>query len=650
VTFNAIQVGALVALVGFASFAPRSARAALTSSEQGQIASYVAEAHVATAERVRALVARPDLTSDESASALEAAVTRLAFTDARAGYLHELLYGPASLPSRSVLAVATTRALAARADAIVGRHEADLDQDAASLAELSRIFAFVDGDVANAGQPHGAAHDSSAGIGASSYDDAAKALGTIIASHPRWLKGDAPIPAAAAPVRAQLQLAVYDMTNDTATRRFDAADRLGLAGSRRAALTELGLLVLDDGHAEARRIDRVRELLGRMPGAREPLEAVALFPLQAPLRARGDVVAMPVSSSGAPPRLFGDDIAAPPVDPELASLARALAEVAVRRALDARPDLRALADQDAAPGKAPAQSALVAATQLLMLDAQTTVDLSLAGLFAGHADRVAILSDALGALATFAPPAPTGSSLVLGGARDPGGTTTMTNVHTAPAGFVTGFTLGGHTFALSRDGTGSITAKRDGAPVALAMLGGVRVPVSSGEVWSAGGVVFAKMAGLPRAGVAPGGRVRLVAGGGGGVDAIATAAPGDATSVDASVELSGESAIVLRATATPSGFKGIALVLDGSASPPKASIRAWDDSGKLTELVAPTDLVPAASYAVHLSAKGATLEAKVGATTLHADVPPTLAHGDVALAVRRGASIEARGWTVKPFH
>jgi hypothetical protein len=239
-------------------FASGSARASLTSSEKGQIASYIAEGRVATAERVRAMVARPDLTSDESAAALEGGVAPLVFSEGRAAYFHEMLYGASSLPSRSVVAVAIARALAARADGIVGRHEADLDQDAASLAELARIFAFLDVDLANAGQPHGAAHDPNAGIGAAAYDDAAKALATLITNHARWLKGDAPIPAAAEPPRAQLQLALFDLTNDTTTRRFDAADRLGLTGPRRAALTELGVLLLDDGHADAARIDRVR--------------------------------------------------------------------------------------------------------------------------------------------------------------------------------------------------------------------------------------------------------------------------------------------------------------------------------------------------------------------------------------------------------
>jgi hypothetical protein len=178
------------------------------------------------------------------------------------------------------------------------------------------------------------------------------------------------------------------------------------------------------------------------------------------------------------------------------------------------------------------------------------------------------------------------------------------------------------------------------------MLEGARVPVSSGEVWSGPGAVFAKMAGSPRAGVAAGGRVRVVAGGR-GVDAIATAAPGDDVSVDAEVELTGESAIVVRAVATPAGFKGVALVLDAGSSPARASIRAWDDLGRLTELAGAMDLPVADRYAVKLTVKGRALEAKVASVTLHAEVPLALSHGDVAIAVKHGGEIAARGFAVK---
>jgi hypothetical protein len=631
-----------------------NARAALTSGEQGQVTSYVAEGRVATAARVRALVARPDLTVDESAAALQAAFAPLVFHEPRAAYAHELLYGESSQTSRSILAVALTRALAARADALLSKHEADLDQDEAARAELLRIFGFIDTDIANAGQPHGASHDPNAGIGTAAYDDAARALAGIIERHARWLKGDATIPAAAEPVRAQLQLAIFDMTNDTTTRRFDAADRLWLTGSRRAPLTELGILVLDDGHSDPARIDATRALLARLPGARENVEAVSLLELPAPLRSRGEVLVVRADAMRAAP--FGDDVSAPPLSPDAVGLARALATVVVKRAFDVRPELRTQADADAAaaagdpakslgvPGDRTAQSALVTAVQLLALDAGRTVEVAAVRLLAGHSEAAAILSDALGALAVFTPPSPGGMTIALGRTQDDGTTTPLnaTNVRLAPAGFATSFVLGGHAWSFTRDDSGRVKVTRDGAAPTLAVLEHARAPVASGGVFSGGGLVFAKMAGAPRAGVSAGGRVRVV-----GDGAIGAAAPGDDAAVDATVDVSGEAAIAVRAISTTSAWRGVGLVLDATSAPLRASLRAWDDAGKATELAPPVAIPASARYAVRVTVKGSALEAHVGATVLRAEVPPPFAHGDVAIAVKKGASIEATGWSVK---
>jgi YD repeat-containing protein len=638
------------ALVGSSS----NARASLTSSEQGQIVSYVAEGHVATAARVRALIARPDLTIDESASALAAALSPVAFQEQRLAYVHEMLDGQASLPSRGVVAVALTRALAARAEAVLSKHEADLDQDEAARAELLRIFGFIDSDIANAGQTHGASHDPNAGIGAQSYDDAAKALATVIEHHARWLKGDATIPAAAEPVRAQLQLAIFDMTNDTTTRRFDVADRLWLTGSRRAPLTELGILVLDDGHSDPARIDARRALLGRLPGARENVEAVSLIELTAPLHARGEILAVRADASRAAP--FGEDVSAPPVSPEVLGLSRALAAVIVKRAFDVRPELRAQAEADAAaaagdPAKSlgvpvdpSATGAMTTAVQLLALDAPRAVEVAMVRSIAGHSEAAAILSDAIGAMAVFTPPTPGGMSIAFGHAADDGAMSTIdaTNVRLSPAGFATSFTLAGHSWSFTRDDSGRVTARRDASPVTLAMLDHARAPVGMGSVFSGGGIVFAKMTGAPRAGVSAGGRVRVV-----GDGAIGTASPGDDVAVDATVDVHGDTALVVRAISTASGFKGVGLVLDATTGTTRASLRAWDDAGKSIELAPPVDLPAASHVVVRVAVKGDKLEAHAGTLVLRADVPAGFAHGDVAIAVKHGASFEANGWSVK---
>jgi hypothetical protein len=619
---------------------PRPARATLTSSEQGQIVSYIGEGRLPTAARVRALVARPDLTADESAQALVTALSPLTFTDARAAYLHELLYGESSVTSRGVLVVAVTRALGARADGVLSRHEADLDQDPASIAELTRLFAFLDGDVANAGHPHGVSHDPNAGIGAQAYDDAAKALASVIEHHPRWLKGDATIPAAAEPVRAQLQLAILDMTNDTTMRRFDAADRLWLTGVRRAPLTESGMLLLDDGHTDPARIAAVRGLLARLPGGHEDAEAVALTPMTIPLRARGEILRARGDESTAP---FGDEVSAPSFPPEVVGIARALATVSVKHALDIRPELHAQADQDTSAAGDP--NGLVTMVELLALDGPRAMDLALVRAVAGHGESLALLSDAMGVLAVFTPPTPGGMTIPLGHVAEGNAPPSInaSNVRLAPAGFVSSFSLAGHGWSITRE-AGKAKATRDGQPATLAMLEHARAPVTAGPVWSSGSV-FAKMSGSPRAGVSSdpqaGVRVRLV-----GDGAIATPAPGDDVVVTATVDVTGEAAIVLRAISTVAAFKGVGLVLDTTTGSLRATLRAWDGP-KSTDLGPPVPVPCASRCRVEVHVKKSYLGATVQDVEIPAVlVPAPFAHGDVALAAKSGGSIDASGWSV----
>ncbi|MGH7280841.1 MAG: hypothetical protein ACRELY_04905, partial [Polyangiaceae bacterium] len=93
---------------------PSVAHASLTAAESAQVREFYLGARAGDASQVRALVARPDLTADESAQALSAAIGGASFTPQRAAFVKTLLFGGQSLPSRSVLTLATTRALLAR--------------------------------------------------------------------------------------------------------------------------------------------------------------------------------------------------------------------------------------------------------------------------------------------------------------------------------------------------------------------------------------------------------------------------------------------------------------------------------------------------------------------------------------------------------
>src|SRR6187401_2558127 len=109
---------ALVALAMVLLGGARSAEAALTSSEKGQIKDFVARGHAENAGRVRSLVARTDLTVDESIAALSEAVSAVPFTEPRSLFLRELVFGMSSGSSRPLLAHAVVRALTTRADVI----------------------------------------------------------------------------------------------------------------------------------------------------------------------------------------------------------------------------------------------------------------------------------------------------------------------------------------------------------------------------------------------------------------------------------------------------------------------------------------------------------------------------------------------------
>ena len=600
-----------------------TASAALTVSEQAQVRQLVATADLQSASRVRAMIARTDLTTEETIASLRDAMTPVAFDPVHVAFTRELAFGGPSQGGRAVLSIATVRAVLARADALLSRHASDLDTVPSVLAELERIYAFIGADVANAGHPGGAAHDPATGIPASSYDECAKALADHIERNPRWLKGDARLAPPATKLRAQAQLALFELLNDVPTRRADAADRLGIAGPRRALLVDHGLLVLDDGKADSARVERLRALLDRLPPVRVGVEAIYFGDDHPGLRARGTVLATktPLEAVSAPDTrsLFPDDVEPGTRDAALSELAHALASVAAQRALDSRADLRAAAERDVrAAGvdsrdllgrkaESGAEDALADAVEMLVTDAPRTVDLAFVRFLSGRPHSVALLSDALGVLAAFAPPgaAPaSGLTLALGKPKGQDGSTEhvfATAVRLLPSGGVTSFTLEGHVWTLSRaDALGPFTAvRRDGADVALAMLPSARLPATAATSWSVGGLLLAKMQGAPRAGVAVGPRIRLVGTGEKGFDAIATPAPADDLVVEADLAVQGDAAgIAVRAASGTSSFRGAALVLRPGPSPQIALLQK-EESGFESYLAAPVDLaaLPATVHA-----------------------------------------------------
>lgn len=469
----------LAVLVGALLGAPRVASAALTTSERGQVRDFVARGKVESAAKVRALVARTDLSVEESTAAMVDALSPVTFDEARANFVRELVFGAASAPSRPLVAQIVTRGLLARADAIYQRYVGGLDHEPRALAELWAIYAFLDADVANAGRPTFAAHDASAGVPSATYEACGKALREHVERNARWLKGDGAIAEAAARVRAQAQLALIDMLPDGLTRRVDAADQLGLGAARRKMLGEWGVLLADAGKLGEAEAERVRDVLAKLPGARVDLSVLWASADRGPLRARGQVAR--VGAPGADEYPFADLVTGGPHDPATSAIALDLSVLAAKRALDNRGELRLVAERDAAAAqgsrdrllgrpRAPSVDHVIgAAVHLLVLDAPRAIDLAGLRFVAGRPESAALLSDAMGALAAFATPDPSGGGAELPFAKA---------IRLAPSGAAVGFTEGGRAWSLEREAPSfAVTAiRRDGKPVTAATFATARAP------------------------------------------------------------------------------------------------------------------------------------------------------------------------------
>lgn len=672
VNFFPMKLGAALVLATTLLFGARSAEAALTSSEKGQIRDFVASARAENAVRVRSLVARTDLTTDESISALSEAVAPVPFTDQRAVFLRELTFGVSSAPSRPLLAHAVTHAMLARADAVYQRYVGGLDHEPRAIGELVAIYAFLDGAIANAGRPTLAAHDASAGISAAAYEDCSKELRDHVDRNARWLKGDGAVAESVGRVRAQAQVALLDMLPDGLTRRVDAADRLALKGARRQILTDWGILLQDAGKLDDAKALKVREALVRLPGARADLELIYVGEDRGPLRARG-LVGFASTTGATEANPWGDELSPVTVDTTVSPIVHDLAVLAAKRALDNRGELRLQAEHDAAaaqgdPGRmlgkprAPSVDHVIgSAAHLLVLDAPRTLDLAFVRALGGRPESAALLSDAIGALAAFAaapgtpgtpgtPPPAAGLSLELGKGA---GAATMTQVRLAPNGSGIGFTLDGHTWVIDRTAPKfAVTGvTRDGHVLSLAQLPTAKTPLRDASTWSDAGLTFTKLRGAPRAGIAPptekgaSPTVKLVGSGPKGYDTIVTTSPGDDFVLEGELAVRGApGGIALRAVNGRDAVRGAMLVVTPGG---RATLLTSDDQGNEAMLAAPIDPAPGMPTHVRITVKGTKIEAVVGATTLSGTLPATLAKGDVGLVAKRGGSVDLAGFSLK---
>jgi hypothetical protein len=438
-------------------------RASLTPSETEQVRRGVATA--SDLARVRVLIARPDLSSDEAAAAMIAGLTTTPVDAAHFAFLQDLVFGDAAATSRPVLAVATVRAVLARADAVIGQHGLDLDRAPAALGELTRVYAWVEL----------VAHTSSAAnVPDSARAQCARAVTDHLVRNATVLSPQVAVGSRVARTRAQIAIALLDLMPDVPTRRIDAADGLALTGARRAFLVERGVLALDAGGPDAH-VASLRLLLDRLPALREGLEAIVVGGDAATLSARtGAILVTPDDPAGnaGPSTLWGSDVRSAPGDGWTAAAARGLATAAVSRAVARSDALRAQMDRDGGVNE------VVPMMAMLLIDGPLAVEVAAARLLGGARDGAAHLADGIGALAVLAPPPASpgaGTSIPVGPATNGPAMTQLTRVVTGVTGAATTFRLEAHTWLVDHDDSGAVTGlRRDGLPVTKTMLAAVR--------------------------------------------------------------------------------------------------------------------------------------------------------------------------------
>jgi hypothetical protein len=651
------------------------APASLSASQKALVRDHYAQADPSAAARLRALLARPDLSAEEAAEAFTKAARRARFDERRLAFVRSLIFGPASQAARSELVPAVVAGLLGRSAEVAASSAAD----DARAEELLRIHRFVAGEIAGAGKPPRTGHDREAGI----RDDALRACVRAYREHlalPVLERGR--IKGALRVARAQAEIALIELALGLHAIT-EVAAWIGAGAAERDALEKTGVLVIGLDGAPAAKAAAAVQLLASAPQAARGASVLWIGkPWPRGLGARRAVLAAQAPLAGTrradAPALWPDAVLPSSPDAALAEIAFTLGRAGAAALAGADADFgaaaqRALAraraggkgavlgvqaldralDRDAAAGgTALSEIGLLAhAAQLLLLDVPRATSAALARAGAGRFEPLEQLALALGMLATGE-----GGGLVerivLGRTGEAGGLAPVevSGIRGAPAR-VERFSIEGHEIALSRAEDGAVTGvTRGGKPVSIAELPMARVPGSAGEQWAAPAPRFARpglslhrLVGQPEVGFADAARF-VVRSPVQGRHAAAVRAPGP--DFEAQLELLpllGPAAVVARASAGASDAAGVALMIEPGDAP-KASLLALDGVGGKAPLAGPVPLprVPAGGYRVRLTLRGRRVEADVAGAALAADLPIAGGSADVAFSPATRCEMEIR--------
>jgi hypothetical protein len=650
-------------------FTSRTAFASLTDSEKAIVRELVLKGDLDTAPKVRSLVARPDLEASESADLLRSAFASVPFDEKHQRFTESLLHGPGSIASRNALVPAVVDGLLARAEARMSdvpvespRRASDKSQGGAR--EVIAIHAFVDARIANAGNPTSDGHDPTMAI----RDDALRACVTrytaYVSAHERWFKHAGSSSPDLVRVRTQVDATVVDLARGISSRH-EVSQALGLSDARRSLFERRGVLLEPDDTSKEAPLASAATLLDSVPRAAEGLSVWMLSAASTTdLVARGRIQQNRVSFSdktwGADPdALWAEEVFPSQPDANTTTLAGAVAELAVARAMAVDPAFAERARRASAhvaragaPGllavsvakgaKDAELSARLAdpvrvaagAAQLLLLDGERAVELALIRGANQHPEAIEQLSVGLAVLASG------GSRATLGHVREDGTVEPVdaTEVHVED-GVATRFVLGGKHYALTPDDDGAFSATIDGKAPKLTTFSAFRVRTAPGESFRVDGVDYTRLFGEPRAAGLDDGRL-VVEGGKGGFDALVTgAATSGDVHVSAVVKATGTGgAILARATAGDSSYAGLGLVLQPDTK--EARLLSFNGRGQAVPLAdaVPLPAAPADGYTVSLDIVKDKVTAKVGDRVVSANVPAELGEGRAGLAAR------SKGW------
>jgi hypothetical protein len=669
------SIPALVATM----FLALPAQAALTDSEKAQVTSFVKAGDVASAAKVRALVARPDLSVDEASEPLSAGFVAVSFDERHEKFARELLVGPGSNAARSDLTPALVRALLARAGRALGSMpQTEVGRDALRADQLSkevvRIHRFVSTTIANAGKPPADGHDASAGFRDDALLASAKAYLAHIAAAPLSLKFGSPVTGSGIVIRAQTILTASDLARGLVPRH-ELSAAFGLGAAQKRAFERHGLLIEDGGQSSSERLEKIVSLLDLVPGAADTLGLWLLSKSSTKgLTARGRIASARVSSSNrdAPPAksLWPEDVEPATSDRDLSEAAYSLAWVAVRAAFQKSPALKKLAEKSAiragsagadtylakdlpesvlspqgvswngAPG-ASAELYLAHALRLVLLDPERALSIALARSVRGQYEPMTAFSLSLSALSSLQ--------------KTPERWETFSKISTTN-GFVSAFGVSSSpesgkpridSYELKHDSDGVVTAVLvSGAAPKLGSIRFSRLIPVTGEAWMWGKTKLAKLSGDPLAVAADEQRFVMAAGPkSSGYDAIVTGAVGSDQSAHATIRATGRGGgLLLRGEAGKDSYSGVVLLLSGDPNP-KATLVFVDGEAQATELAAPIALTAnPAGHRVSLSVRGQVVSATVDDKKLEAKLTRPSTNGRMGLVTAHSGRIEVDGF------